>query len=96
MTILLRSAGGLGDVRVHFNDGEFSSGLITWFDGRRCLVVIRKSVEWRRRGPLHVQCRRKKFAFAISSPGEFLVTNGRPRIIRKLDVECNISENAEC
>jgi len=36
--------GGL-DGRVHFNDGEFSSGLITRFDGRRCLIsiiVIRK------------------------------------------------------
>jgi len=38
MTILIRSAGGL-DGRVHFNDGEFSSGLITRLDGRSCLAL---------------------------------------------------------
>jgi len=38
MTIFIRFAGGL-DGRVHFNDGEFSSGLITRFDGRRCLAL---------------------------------------------------------
>jgi len=47
----LRSVGGL-DGRVHFNGGEFSSGLITRFDERTCLAVsisvavIRKSVQW--------------------------------------------------
>jgi len=38
MTILIRYAGGLNG-RVHFNDGEFRSGLITRFDGRRCLAL---------------------------------------------------------
>ena len=33
MTILIRFAGGL-DGRVHFTDGEFSSGLITRVDGQ--------------------------------------------------------------
>ena len=32
---LIVKYGGL-DGRVHFNDGEFSSGLITRFDWRRC------------------------------------------------------------
>ena len=36
--LLIRSACGL-DGRVHFNDREFSSGLITRFDGRRCLAL---------------------------------------------------------
>jgi len=38
MTVLIRSADGL-DGQVHFNDGEFSIGLITGFDGRRWLLV---------------------------------------------------------
>jgi len=38
MTVLIRSADGL-DGRVHFNDDEFSSGLITEFDGRRRLAL---------------------------------------------------------
>ena len=33
-----RSENGL-DGRVHFNDGEYNSGLITGFDGRRCLAL---------------------------------------------------------
>jgi len=38
MTVLVPSADGL-DGRVHFKDGEFSSGLTTRFDGRRCLAL---------------------------------------------------------
>ena len=38
--------GGL-DGRVHFSNGEFSSGLITRFDGRATISVeIRRSVQW--------------------------------------------------
>jgi len=38
LLLIVRSAGGL-DGRIHFNDGESSSGLTTWFDGRRCLAL---------------------------------------------------------
>ena len=38
MTILMRSVGGL-DGQVLFNDGEFSSGLITQFGEHRCLAL---------------------------------------------------------
>jgi len=37
VTVLIRSADAL-DGRVHFNDGEFSSGLIAGFDGRLALA----------------------------------------------------------
>ena len=47
--------------------------LITRIDGRRCqhqrmLSYSRSRFDGRRRWPVHVQCCRKKFMFAISSP----------------------------
>jgi len=56
---------------------------------------LRSRFNGRRRWPLHVRCRRKKFTFAISSAGEFLylpesATN------RGMSLSANVLESDRC
>jgi len=84
VTILIRSAQLFSDYLGKTN----SDKSITRFDGRRCIDVLMHRLPLTlsysrnylgtqffggRRWPLHVQCRRKSFTFAISSSDEFLL-----------------------